>query len=80
MSRAYADPTGEAAERNEELPCGNCRWLDHGFGDKWCAHPQYDCREAQRPSTWAGARKLHRCAWHEPRATSPIFVVRKEQP
>ncbi len=75
MSAAYRDPTSEAAERNEELPCGDCmfREEDKWFSKRaWCDHPKWIGNETGRPQT-GGRNPMRKCAWHEPKLTSSIF-------
>ena len=79
--KPYADPTADAAERNEERACGDCMWREWDrFSQRaWCDHAKWTGNEFARPQT-GGRNPMRRWAWYEPKVTSSVFVMRKEKP
>ena len=75
----HRDPTSEAAERNEELPCMGCLWRQwDAFSLRaWCDHDFWIGNELLRPQT-DGVNPMRRCARYEEPLTSSVFHMRKD--
>ena len=75
----HRDPTSEAAERNEELPCMGCLWRqwDPHSLKAWCDHDNWIGNELLRPQT-GGVNPMRRCCWFEESAASSVFHMRKD--
>lgn len=75
----HRNPTSEAAERNEELPCMGCLWRqwDPHSLRAWCDHDKWIGNELLRPQT-DGVNPMRRCFRYELPAVTSIFHRRKD--